>query len=967
MVSAQHKTPSQKGVSSPSLVGRAMERRLLLDAVTSPPALVMVSGEAGIGKSRLVHEIFGGGGVEQRRVLLARCYPVRDRFTLGPVIEALRDARAYLPGRSLTPLVGALRPLLPELSGYLPSAPDPLLDPRAQRHRTFRALRELLEALGPTVCVLEDLHWADGGTLEFLSFLLAKPPRELALVLTYRGEDLGASPHPLLSLASRATEGMPKSTIELSPLSAQEVRALAAALLECDQIPQQFASSLHARTGGIPFVVEEVVRSLQERVDPFLATRGFAYHELPNLEVPPGVSHSVLERIARLSAEANAVARASAVVGRPTTEDLLRKVAGLPPARSIEGLTEALGGGLLIEQDRGRYGLRHALAAQVVYEDIPTPRRRQLHLRAARALETGPEPRPLAQIAHHFKEAGRLRQWARYAEAATDAASSIGDDRTAAEILEEALRAPGLAPTTHIRMALKLGDAALFGRVPREAIHILQRTLDTGYLSPGLRGQLRFYLARLLLLAAEGSYHRELVRAADELRRRPTLAARALAILATWGPVEDDENQLAWLERALEAAARQDDPAVATEVLATRAVVLLGRGDPGGWRATKELPWQVGSFEERLELVRACKYLAQAALQSGHYRRAESLLNNGERIRSELDHGRFAVGLATVRASLELSTGRWGGLEARTQELMQATAEAPILLAFNQLTLGWLLLARGEVEGAEEQFLSVLEVVQNAQTIPHLAAVTSGLARIQLARGDAQQARQLATMGLDRIGHHQLWACASTVAPVGVEALVTCGELATAADIVRRLARGLRGRDVPGPRAALAFCRGAVAEALGQHDVARRWFEQSEVAWRRLPSPYEAARARERRGHCMLVGKDQTMAAGCVLGALEDFENLGAAWDSARVRRTLRAHRIAAPSRAGRKGYGSELSPREAEVARLASVGATNREIAEALVISERTVESHVAASLKKLRVGSRRAIPRKDSVPQAN
>lgn len=935
------------------LIGRDSELARLRELARTPPALAIVVGEAGIGKTRLVRELIDHPALEESRVLIGHCYRMRDPFPLGPVVEALRGIGTNLSGDSLSPVVGALRPLLPELSAFLPAEPEPSGDPRTQRHRMFRALRELLEALGPTVCVLEDLHWADGGTVEFLSYLLSEPPPQLSLVLTYRSEELAAGHHALLAVTSGAGGQMRQTTVELSPLSGKEVEALAAALLDMEVSPE-FASHLHARTEGVPFAVEELVQLLAERGALSLAASGCTANELSELGVPAALGHAVLERIGGLSGDAQAMVCACAVVGAPATEDLLMKVAGLPRTRAIDGLTQGLSVGMLIEQDRARYGLRHALAAQAVYGDIPTPRRGRLHLRAARALEAEPEPHPLAQIAHHFKETGCLRQWTRYAEAAADAASSTGDDRTAAEALEEALRAPSLPRTTRVRLALKLGDAALFGRMPREAIRVLRCTLDDGCPSPGLRGQLRLYLARLLLLAGDGSCHQEFAQAAEELRRRPGLAARAQANLAMWGPAED---QLAGLEKALEAAACQDDPAVATEVLASRAIILLNRGDPAGWRATEELPWQTGSFQERLELTRACKYLAQSALQSGHYRRAKSLLDDGERIRSELEHSRFAVGLATVRGSLEWSMGRWAGLEARTRKLMQATAEGPVLLASNQLTLGWLLLARGEVECAEDQFGSVLGVVDNAQTIPHLAAVTSGLARVHLARGNAGQACEFATMGLDRIRDHQLWTCAATVAPAGVDALVACGEHAMAEDVVRQLARGLRGRDAPAPRAALAFCRGALAEALGQHDLACRWFARSDVAWRRLPCPYDAARARERRGHCMMV-TGNSMAATCLIDALEDFETVGATWDSARVRRTLRAHRIAAPSRAGRKGYGDELSPREAQVAHLAGTGASNREIAEVLVISQRTVESHVASSLKKLRVGSRKSIP---------
>jgi len=945
-----------------SLVGREPQLRLLLEAAVSPPALIEVKGEAGIGKSRLVRELMGGAEAGRRRMLLGHCHRVRERFTLGPVIEALRTVRAPLSGRVLTPLVGTLSPLLPELGGLLPPAPEPLHDLRAQRHRTFRALRELLEALGPTVCVLEDLNWADAGTLDFLSFLLAEPPVELTLVLTYRSDELDVALRPL---AARVPAQPSDTTIELAPLSVDEVRVLAAVLLDDADVSRQTAMSLHARTGGVPFAVEELVRSFQERCHRPLTASEFEHRVLADRRVPPRVGQAVLERLARLGDDAGAVAHACAVVGEPATEEVLGRIAELTPGRMIEALVEALGAGLLAEHGCGLYGVRHALAAQAVYESIPAPRRRRLHLRAARALEAAPEAAPPTQIAHHLKEVGGLPQWTRYAEAAADAAGAIGDDRTAAQLLEEALGATGVPRTTRIRMASKLGDAALFARVPRPAIRILRSTLDDGRLPAGVRGELRLHLARLLLSAGDDAYS-DLVRAAGELRRRPRLSSRAHAILATWGPLEGDQShRLAWSQRAIEAAGRAADPERAIEAAAARAVVLLDQGDPAGWRMADKMPWRAVSIGERLELARACKYLAKAAVELGHLRRAESLLDEGDRIRRELGHDRFAVGSASVRSSLEWSLGAWTGLEEKTRVLMHATAETPALCASNQVTLGRLFLARGKQAQAEEQFLGVLAVLRNAQTIPQLAAVAGGLATIELARGDARAARELVATALDHVRRHELWAGAGTVAVVAVDVLLAENERAQAEDVVRRFARELRRRDAPASTAALAACRGALAEALDQRDVAGSWYARSEVAWRRLQYAYEAARARERYGRCSLQGTDPALASSRLLGALEVFERLGALADAARVRGTLRAHGITAPSRAGRKGYGSALSPREAEVAQLASRGASNHEIAEALVISERTVESHMGSILKKLSVRSRSAIPQeKTSAP---
>lgn len=178
------------------LVGRGDELELLLEAARRPPSLVVVEGEAGVGKSRLVAEPVGAGAPDVavshrrvgRRVLIGHCHRLREPFPLGPVLEALRGLAGDPPAGKLDPVVGALRGLLPELAARLPPSPGRLGDPRAERHRVFRAVVELIDALGPAVVVLEDLHWADEATVELLDFLACRQPSGLCLALTYRRE-----------------------------------------------------------------------------------------------------------------------------------------------------------------------------------------------------------------------------------------------------------------------------------------------------------------------------------------------------------------------------------------------------------------------------------------------------------------------------------------------------------------------------------------------------------------------------------------------------------------------------------------------------------------------------------------------------------------------------------------------------------------------------------------------------------
>jgi DNA-binding NarL/FixJ family response regulator len=137
-----------------------------------------------------------------------------------------------------------------------------------------------------------------------------------------------------------------------------------------------------------------------------------------------------------------------------------------------------------------------------------------------------------------------------------------------------------------------------------------------------------------------------------------------------------------------------------------------------------------------------------------------------------------------------------------------------------------------------------------------------------------------------------------------------------------------------------------------------REFRRAERAWSKLPCPYEAAQALEQRGRYLLDEGERT-GGDCLLAALKEFEDLGATWDAARVRAALRSHKVGLPYpfRGGHRGYGGKLSPREGEVARLATMGRTNPEIAHALFISPRTVENHVAAAMRKLGVRSRKEL----------
>ncbi|MGW2546131.1 AAA family ATPase, partial [Kitasatospora sp. NPDC001574] len=244
-----------------AFTGREGELRELLGVVSGArPAVVLVEGEAGIGKSRLVEEASAVLRAQGLRVLVGGCHPLREPLAYGPVIDALGLVGPWLPAvEELGVSVGALAPLLPDLAGVLPE-PPPALPPEvsasgAGRFRVVSGVRTLLEAVAPAVLVVEDVHWADDATRELLLLLARDMPTDAALVLTYRAEDLPGG-RPVLGVPFRRPAATGGAEIVLGPLGEAELRAMARDALGGEHAPE-LVRALLERSGGLPLVIEE--------------------------------------------------------------------------------------------------------------------------------------------------------------------------------------------------------------------------------------------------------------------------------------------------------------------------------------------------------------------------------------------------------------------------------------------------------------------------------------------------------------------------------------------------------------------------------------------------------------------------------------------------------------------------------------------------------------------------------------
>jgi DNA-binding CsgD family transcriptional regulator len=942
--------PSSGRLISPVLVGREAELTELSAAVRRPPAVVIIEGDAGIGKTRLIRDWLAGGELAGATHLVGHCSPLREPLPFGPVIDALTAAAGRLPGpAALSPVTGALRPLLPELADRLPPAVEPLRSRQQGRHRVFRGIRDLLDSLGPVVLVLEDLHWIDHGTRELLRFLAGRPPERLTLVLSYRREDLADPSGP--ALVPQLAPATGQLRLVLRPLDPAQVAELATAVYRAEVSPE-LASYLHERTMGIPLAVEEMLGWLADR-----QPAGSGVPQLPDdLEVPSALRDALLGRAARVGRSARRLLHAAAILG-PATEDMLMRVAGLPPQHSTAGLSELVGRALLHPAGDGRYSFRHPLAQQAIHDSLPEPARRALHRRAVTVLaERGP-PRPLRQLAHHCRAAGLVAEWQRCAEAAADHAITLGDDDTAAELLRDVVAHPEVTTETRVRIAIKLGRAALNGLSHAAAMALLRETLAEPHLPVEARGELHLCLGILLRnqgrQAREG--WRELERAVEELQGRPGPAARAMASLGA--PYLTDgrhlDEHLGWLAAAAQAARRAGDPELAAVVDVNRATALVATGDPEGWRLVGPVPDDPARPDPAVALgthPMLTVNVAWAAVCVGRYREAEALLRAGERLADGAAGGYLGCALSGTALLYDYAVGNWEGLAVRADQTARTMSDVPSVTAEARLVLGLLALATGELRDAETH------LAESTGSVPVAAAAAGGLARLAAATGDPGVAQQRVRHGLELVRSKGVWCWSAELVPTAVAVLARTLEHQPAArKLLDEVAAGLAGRDAPLAGAALVAGRAALAEADGQHLAAADQHAESAEAYARLPHPYAAAQAWAACGRCLhAAGQDGTAA---LTEAAAGFEALGASWDVARCRHLLRILGSPLSHRRGRRGYGRQLSPRERDVVRLVRTGLTNREVAEALFLSTRTVEAHVARALRKLGLPSRRVL----------
>ena len=950
--------------SGARFVGRTRELAQAVDALARPDSILVVEGEPGIGKTRLLREALRAPATAPLERLHMACPPLDEPFPFGPVVDALR--RRSIDGLELTSLAGALRPLFPEWSSHLPQPPPPLDDPRATRHRLFRAMAEVVERLGIELLVLDDAHWADSSTLDLLLSLGADPQSRLRFAIGYRPVDVPAE-SALMRLVSGAGSGLVPVRVGLGTLSVAETRELVASVFGVREVSEEFVSWLHERTDGVPLAVQETLWLLRDRGDVVWKDGEWERRAVEDIDVPPSVRDSVLERVGRLPAATQAVLRAASVLSDPATEPELRSVSALEEQEAREGLATALGADLLHEDSPGSYAFRHLLAARAVEEATPVSERRRLHAAAAAALRTRTPP-PLGRLGRHYREADDRAAWSANAETAAELASESGDDHAAVTWLVELLTAVEHPPAERLRIAQLLGDVAArgvasLGDTGARVTAVLREVVAEVEEPRPAVAEVRLSLGRLLLQLGEfDGAADEIEEATGGLEGLPVGAAKA-AISLAWprGHRWPAERHRAWLARASALAAAVPPGLERTWLDVDRASVMLMLGDEDGWLVADELRPHAHSTEEQRHIARLLLNMGHVAIAWGRDEQARRCLEEAAATMAATGYRRLLNSVRLTLAYLDWHRGAWHGLAERTRSLADADATLPEARLEAVQTIALLGLAGGRRAASERELLRVHKELVRRGVTDAQPGPAAALGRLYLAEGDVQQALDVTGPVVDTIARKEMWVWASGLAVVHVEALLAAGDHAAAVAVARDFERGTKVECAPAPHAALLALHGLLEAANGDHATAAATFHATSHAWSDIGRPLPALIAGEHQARAELAAGDQEAAVRQLRSVERGLRSLGARWDADRVARTLREHGVEVDRvwRGGRRGYGHELSPRELEVARLVAQGLTNRQVAEALFLSPRTVERHLGAAMRKLGITGRSTLAR--------
>jgi DNA-binding CsgD family transcriptional regulator/tetratricopeptide (TPR) repeat protein len=963
-------------ISSPRFVGRVAElealERLLERAASGTGGAMLIGGEAGIGKSRLVAELEARAGAAGVLVLTGECVELAEgQLAFSPIISALRsvieDAET-LEGLG-APLRSALAALWQVAGGSEHAG--------GSREQLFEAVYRVLARLAgrqPVLLVVEDVHWIDASSRDLLAFLVRSTRHDaVALVVTYRPDELHKG-HPLRPFIAELERSGRATRLDLERLTRSEV-----------------SEQLHAIAGHVPDgrAIERIFS--RSEGNPFFAEELLATAQVDGGALPTSLRETLLLRVERLSAPARSVLRAAAVAGRSVDHRLLSQVVEVEEPELLGALREATDHHVLVPGAGGMtYEFRHALLREAIYDDALAPERLRLHGAIAKTLAAHREyagAAPAAELAHHWQAAGDGRQaLAATLPAAEEAERMHANDEALGHVdralaLWDRVEAPeDAAGTDRVDLLLRgsalaefagdAGRALAFAEQARATIDECAEPLRAAAAEARI-GSAMHYAGRGVDAIAHLAEARRLVP-----RDPPSIAyAEALAaegrVLMLVGRMAESRDRL---EEAIPIADLLGARAVQASALNSLAIIYADAGERDrsiaagreGLRIAKEI-------ESAGEMMRGYLNGSTAIYYAGLIEEALALVMEGIREAERLgmshalgDHLRMAAGWHLSRM------GRIGDAERIVRPALDG-ATTPFNVAGLQNIAGHLAAQRGEFDLAEQLLEGAWELMQRSGGFQLIGPACAWRVLLHLDRGELDLARERLSDGLSLVEGSEgnlndyaelYWLAARVAADLAERARIAGGgdaeeqatETATAA--IAEFDRVLgQARGDGAPPDALAFRALAEAELTrlrAEHDP--QPFRAAAERFRRLSEPLRAAYADFRTAEAIaLSGARVPETAALLRSALDAASGLGARPFQEQVEALARRTGLSLEDQP-ELGAGADLglSDRELEVLRLLAEGRTNRQIGEQLFITPKTASAHVSHILMKLGVTNR-------------
>jgi class 3 adenylate cyclase/tetratricopeptide (TPR) repeat protein len=854
-------------------VGRLAERERLRElweqAREGSLRVALVSGEAGVGKTRLSTHLALAAHGEGATVLFGRC----DE-DLGVPYQPWVQALGYLVKEAPQPLLDEhverfgndLARLVPALSDRvadLPPARDS--DPETERYLMYAAVAGLLEVATqhePLLFVLDDLHWADSPTLSLLRHVVtAGSAIRVMVVGTYRDSDLSRE-HPLTALLADLHREQGVGRIGLTGLDSNEIFALmeAAAGHELGEDGQALATQITRETAGNPFFAGEVLRHLTESgaLEQGEGGRWRLVGNLTELGLPQSVREVVGRRVERLGPEARTALSAAAVIGRDFDLDLLLSVLDLSEERLLDLLEEAVAASLLNESAKhgGHFNFTHGLVEHTLYEDLGSTRRARLHKRIGEALEElcGDEPgERLGELAGHWAAAVVSADAAKaihYARRAAERALALLAPDEAARWYRQALelydQMPGGEPTNRCELLIGLGEAqrqvgnADYRGTLLDAAALAQEVGDTDRLCRAVLANSRGWFSQVLVVDSERV--KALEAAARALPHEDSRRARVLGLLALELIYSDDRARCrALANEALEIARAASDPVALARTLQP---VVQATWGPDTLAERQLLLGELSELARHLEDPRLGFFAAEAAMMVG------TEIGDREQVQSNLASMRTlasSVPEPFLTYVVTLHDAGWARVEGHLEE-----SERLALAAFEAgtasgqpdalQTLGALLSHVRTAQGRSGELID--QVVQFADGPDSASAWRAAAARILLENGHEDEARTRALAeDVSNVPRDPIWLAGTFI---WADVFARLGASDRAAELYGLL-EPLAGQLVVAGQLvyeSVDWALGELSRTLERYEDAERHFAASVEIEARLGAPLSIARSR---------------------------------------------------------------------------------------------------------------------------